>query len=544
MYNGKIFTVNPLQPWAEAVAIDGRRFVAVGSDAEILALANNQTRTINLKRRLVLPGLCDSHIHFHDWSLSRQQVPVAGWSHKEDMLAAIEKWASKEQTGSWLIGRGWNESIWLDQTLPTRSDLDRVIGHDRPALFWRSDMHAAVASSAALRIAGIDASTADPEGGVIGRSAIGEPNGLLWELAINQVSKHVPKPSASELDRSMVEAMAELHQLGVTAIHDQRMKDQDEGPLALAAYQRLALHGLLNLRVNSNIASHDLPHLAELGLSSGFGNDFLRLGHIKLFADGSMGSRTAWLLTPYRSAHIESAGYAGISVTPPEQLAAEIRLASATGFPVSVHAIGDRANREVLDIFEELSYSIPRLSVPHRIEHVQILDPVDIPRLARLDLTASVQPLHLLDDLDTAMRVLGEQAGKIYNFGSLLANGTRLALGSDAPVADPNPFLGFHAAIFRQLPGQMTAGPWHGEERLTLEETIYGYTIGAAESAGWQKVIGSIQPGKRADMIVLDRDLFDLISQHVSGSEIADTQVLMTLFDGEVVYERDKLSVP
>jgi predicted amidohydrolase YtcJ len=401
-------------------------------------------------------------------------------------------------------------------------------------------MHAAVVNSAALQRAGIDASAADPAGGLIGREPSGRPNGLLWELAINRVSTLVPEAEPGELDATLTSAIRALHRLGITAVHDQRMKDHEEGPLALAAYQRLSQARQLSLRLNCNIAAHDLGHLEDLGLSGGFGDNYLRLGHLKLFADGTMGSQTAWMLQPYEKRQANGEQNAGVSLTPPEQMAAEIRRACLAGFPISVHAIGDRANRTVLDILEEVKSAVPQPQVPHRIEHVQIIDPADIHRLGDLGLTASVQPLHLLDDLQLAKEVLGDRAERVYNFGSLAQAGARLALGSDAPVADPNPFLGFQAAIYRQRPENMAAGPFLAQERLTLEETIHGYTLGAAEAAGWQELIGSISPGKLADLIVLDRDLFQIGEEEAKSGDLSETAVWMTLFDGQIVHRQDE----
>jgi len=218
-------------------------------------------------------------------------------------------------------------------------------------------------------------------------------------------------------------------------------------------------------------------------------------------------------------------------------MAAEFRRATELGFPISVHAIGDRANRVVLDIFEELASSGLQPTTPHRMEHVQIIDPADLPRLAQLGITASVQPIHATDDMDTADLLLGGRTAHMYNFHSLLQSGALLALGSDAPVANPNPFLGFHAALVRQRPERPDSPTWHGNERIGLKETIFGYTKSAALAGGWADAIGCIQPGKRADMVVLDRDLFELTRQNFQGREIADTKVAMTIFDGEMVYE-------
>lgn len=536
LHNAKVFTVDPQRPWANAIAISGRRIIAVGENAEILQLKSRSTATIDLNGRLVLPGLCDAHIHFYDWSLSRNQVQLAGCTSRSELLDRIGLWARKKPAGDWLQGRGWNENDWDDHSLPTRNDLDRVTGSDRPALFWRTDMHAAVCNSFALELAEITSDTRDPDGGIIGRHTDGKPNGLFWELAINLVMRHIPVPGSEELESALLAGMRELNRLGVTAIHDQRMKDQNEGPVALNAYQRLRQDRQLLLRVNCNIAVHDLTHLTALGLRSGFGDDYLRLGHIKLFADGTMGSQTAWMLDPYEASKGVNAANFGVFVSPPDKMAAEIRQAVESGFSVSVHAIGDKANQVVLDIIEEVSQTVPPSVIPHRIEHVQIISPEDYTRLAPEKITASVQPIHVIDDIEVAERVLGRRANRAYRFQSLAGNGALLALGSDAPVADPNPFLGFHAALYRRRPQSMDVAPWFADERLTLEQTIHGYTLGAALAAGWDKAIGSITPGKLADLIVLDRNLFEVVEEGVRNSELADTAVIATMFDGVFIY--------
>jgi predicted amidohydrolase YtcJ len=304
-------------------------------------------------------------------------------------------------------------------------------------------MHSAVVNTAALRLAGVTATTANPPGGVIDRDASGQPTGFLRELAIDLVAQHTPPPTAAEHDAALRAGMAALHRLGITAVHAQRIKDGDDGPREWASLLRLRAAGALHLRVACNVAAHEMVHLAGLGLRTGFGDDYLRLGHVKVFADGSLGSRTAWLLAPFVKLTPEEADNTGVCVTPPAQMAEEFRRAAELGFPISIHAIGDRANRVVLDIFEELASSAPAPAVPHRIEHVQIIDPADLPRLAQLGVTASVQPIHATDDMDTADLFLGERGRIMYNFRSLIASGALVAFGSDAPVADPTRLLGF-----------------------------------------------------------------------------------------------------
>ena len=535
LHNGKVVTLDAARPAATAIALAGERIAAVGSDAAILALAGPATRIVDLGGALVLPGFCDAHIHLSLWALGRREVQIADTRSLDELLARVAAAAAGTPPGRWIVGRGWNESRWGVTGFPTAADLDPVTGPDRPAILYRSDLHSAVVNSAALRLAGIDAGTASPPGGVIDRDAHGEPTGYLRELAIDLVGRHIPLPAAAERRAALREATAELHRLGITAVHAQRIKEGTDGAREWADLLQLREAGELRLRVNCNIAAHDLPHLAALGLRTGFGDNLLRLGHVKVFSDGSLGSRTAWMLAPFVKLAPAEAENTGVAVTPPEQMAAEFRAATLAGFPISVHAIGDRANRVVLDIFEELAGAGLQPPLPHRIEHVQILNPADWPRLAALGVTASVQPIHALDDMDTADLFLGERTGHIYAFRSLLETGALLAFGSDAPVADPNPFVGLHAAVVRQRPERLPGPAWHGEQRISMADAIYAYTMGAARAAGWEQVIGSLTPGKLADLIVLDRDLFALAAQEDPGAAIAETQVRMTVFGGEVV---------
>ncbi|MDI9546739.1 MAG: amidohydrolase [Chloroflexota bacterium] len=540
LHNARIYTVEPDLPWASAVALRRGVIVAVGDSAGVLSLAGPQTETLDLQGRLALPGLCDAHIHFLNWSRNLSQVDLATTRSKAEMLERIAVHAQRLPAGAWIVGQGWNESWWGDTDFPTAADLRTVTGPQQPAIFWRSDMHGAVVNDRALELAGITAGTPNPPGGVIDKDAEGRPTGVLRELAIRLVSGLIPSPTPDEIASALQFGVSRLHTLGITAIHDQRMKSDDDGPEALAAYQRLNRVGALKLRVNCNVAARQLPHLAALGLSYGFGDNHLRLGHVKVFADGSLGSRTAWLLAPFEKESAQESDNLGVCLTPPDEMAQAFRQAVELGFPISVHAIGDRANRECLDIFEELAASALQPPVSHRIEHVQIISPQDLPRLAQLNITASVQPIHATDDLDVSDRLLGARGAHMYNFRSLLESGALLAFGSDAPVADPNPFLGFHAGLYRQRPERMARGPWYPDECISLEQTIRAYTLGAAQAVGWQDVIGSIAPGKRGDLIVLDRDVFELARSQTPGLELAETQVDLTLFDGEVVYRREQ----
>ena len=535
LYNARIYTADEALPWAEAIAISGPYILALGTDTAIRALATPATQQIDIQGQLILPGLCDAHIHLYEYAINLTRPHLATARSQAEMLAMIATYAKQQPSTSWVVCQGWNESWWGQHEFFTAKDLDAVTQPGQPAIAYRSDMHIAVANHAALNIAQVTADTPNPTNGLIDHDTLGQPTGVLRELAINLVSSHITPPARADLKSMLQNACQALHRLGITAVHDQRIKDANEGATMLALYGQLRDQSALHLRINCNIAAHQLPALTSLGLRSGFGDDYLRLGHVKVFADGSLGSRTAWMLEPFAPLSSDEPANYGVNVTPPAQMSAEFRQAIQLGFPISVHAIGDRANRVVLDVFEEISPQLPPPPSPNRIEHVQTIDPADIQRLAQLNITASVQPIHLTDDRDLTDLYWGDRARNTYAFRSLHEVGVRLAFGSDAPVADPNPFLGIHAALARRQPGDSRLA-WQPQEAIDMAEIIHAYTLGAAQAAGWDKTIGSLTPGKRADLIVLDRDIFALATQPANVPEIAGTQIQITLFDGEFVY--------
>jgi predicted amidohydrolase YtcJ len=293
LYNAQIFTLDPAQPWAEAIAIRGTIISAIGTDAAIRALATKDTCYIDMGGRVILPGLCDAHIHLHEWSINLTRPHLASARSKQEMLAKIADYAAKRPSNGWIVCQGWNESWWGESDFFTAKELDGVTQSNQPAIAYRSDMHIAIANSAALAQAAITHDTPNPPGGLIDRDESGQPTGVLRELAIGLVTAQVTTPTQEELLAMVRAGQMELHRLGITAIHDQRIKDAHDGAAMLAVYTRLHQSHELLLRVNCNIAAHQLPALAALGLRNGFGNDYLRLGHVKVFADGSLGSRTA-----------------------------------------------------------------------------------------------------------------------------------------------------------------------------------------------------------------------------------------------------------
>jgi predicted amidohydrolase YtcJ len=526
LYNGKLHTQDPDAWDVTAVAIADRRFLAVGDDRTIRALAGPGTRVIDLGGRVALPGLTDAHFHLYSWVLGRQRLSLVDAGSLQDLRQRVTEVASETPVGDWIVGQGWNETRWPEPRMPTRVDLDEA-APDHPAILRRSDLHLAVGNSRALHEAGIDSDTRDPPMGRIDRDDSGRPTGVLRELAVNLVKDIIPPPPEGELVQAMREDFGVLHRLGLTGVHDHRIMGGAEGPPAFHAYQRLQAAGELTLRLWMGIAGERLDEAIALGLRTGFGDEYLRVGHVKLFADGSQGARTAWVLEPY-----EDTGDCGMPLTPLEEIAEAVTKADRAGLAVAVHAIGDRSNRELITVFEQHAGS-KACSVPHRIEHLQIIRPVDVKRLARLGVVASVQPIHVIDDMLLCDQSIGSRSRFAYPFRDMLDAGVTLALGSDAPVADPNPLWGIHAAVTRQERDGTPEGGWYPQQRLTVAEAVWGFTMGPAVVSGRAGTLGSITPGKLADLAVLDRDIFG-----IEPTEIHRTQVVMTVFDGQVVYEQ------
>ena len=536
LINGNIHTLDPQAPRATAVALRGGRIWAVGSDEQIRTLAPSGRHLLDLGGRLVLPGLTDSHFHFWNWALALRQLRLTGVPSLDELRRRVTQAAQAPGQG-WILGAGWNETRWPESRLPTRADLDAASG-EHPLLLFRNDMHLAVANSRALQAAGIGPGTPDPAGGVIGRDASGQPDGRLADLAMNLVSAVIPPATEEETAAAMHQGIDLLHRLGITGLHDYRVMGGICGVPAFRAWQRLEAAGELALRVWMHLPGERTQEAIALGLRTGFGSDTLRIGHLKFFADGSQGARTAWMLEPYEDSGV------GIPLTPPDELAAAVLQAEQAGFAAAIHAIGDRANRQVISALEQVRHkaALPRPAgtvvtappaAPHRIEHVQILQPQDLPRLAQLGVFASVQPLQATDDIAMVEQSIGERRRFAYTFQSLVKAGVPLALGSDCPVADPNPMLGMHAAVTRQRRDGTPSGGWFPEQRLSVPQAVWGYTMGAARAAGRQADLGSLAPGKLADLVVLEQDLFAIPPQ-----EIAGVQVHMTIFNGKVVFAR------
>lgn len=527
----RVYTMNPDQPEATALAWRGERLLAVGPLEAVQDAAGPGARVLKGGGQTVLPGLMDAHIHFMWYAEGLLRVDLEG---VPSLALALERVAARTEAsapGAWVRGSGWNNNLWTPGTFPTRQDLDRVTG-DRPAVMSRKDGHSIWVNSAALAVAGITRDTPDPPGGRVGRDASGEPDGMLYEgAAMDLVYRLVPDESAAARAGAVRQGLAAVAASGLTGFHD------IESPEAFATFQRLAAAGELPVRVVMALALATLRESIAVGLRSGFGNTRLRIGPVKIFSDGSLGSQTAEMLAPF-----EGSDDCGVPTISQADMEAAVLAASAAGIAVAIHAIGDAANRRVLDAFAlartaEGGAPVPgtdgyaRYALRHRIEHAQLVDPADWVRFRDLGVIASMQPLHATSDMAAADRLWGARNGRgAYAWRSLQQAGARLAFGSDCPVETFDPLLGIHAAVTRQDVQGEPPGGWYPHERLTVAEAVHAYTLGAAYAAGEEADKGSLAPGKLADLVLLDRDPFT-----TDPATIPQTRVLATLVGGLIV---------
>jgi len=530
LFNGFIVTQNKQYPYAEGIAIGQGQITVVGKNSDVLHLSGPGTEAIDLGGRLVLPGFIDTHIHFHEWALKRNDLQLDSVTSLDELLVSVHKKAESLQPGHWVLGQGWNESDWPEERMPTCELLDRV-APAHPVLLWRCDLHLAAANTAALQLAGIDAASPDPPEGIIERDMQGNPTGILRELAINLVRRVVKQPEPEQIVDAYQTATEALHRLGITGIHDIRLMDDNDGGSALQAFQKLDQQKMLDLRCWVSLPGHRVDELIDLGLRSGFGNDRLRFGHVKFFSDGGVGARTAWMVEPYLDAAC------GMPLMDMDVMAREIRKADSAGLSVMVHAIGDRANREVITIFEDLEDQPHRAGTfppqfPHRIEHLQVIRPEDIERLKRLPLALGVTPTNLMLDINLIDTALGDKGRWAYSFRQLLDTGLPVMFSSDCPVCDPNPLLAVHAAVTRQRKDGTPQTGWYPDARISVTEAIQAYTATPAAVHNATE-LGTIAPQKRADLAVFSEN-------YVSGSpiKILQSQVDMTLFNGRIVHRR------
>lgn len=517
LVNGRIYTVDPSRPIAEAVAIEGNRILAVGKDGDLKNLAKDRGwEVVDLGGRAVLPGLIDSHIHFLGYATGLTEVSLEGVESLEQALEIIAAKVKDTEAGQWITGRGWDQNRWGG--FPTKQHLDSVAALN-PVALRRKDGHLLWVNSLALAAMGIDRNTPDPPGGEITRDEQGEPTGILKENATHLLEGTIPEDKPEIRERALRRATEIAQSRGLTGIQDM------EGGEAFSDFQHLLQQGELGLRVYMCLPSRSLEDAVEVGVRTGFGNEYLRLGHLKIFADGTLGSQTADMLEPFAG----QPNNRGIEVTSQPELERLVEKATQNGMACAIHAIGDRAVRRALDAIAKANAW--QQGLRPRIEHVQLIHPQDIPRFAELGVIASMQPIHASSDMLIADKYWGSRAGWSYAWKTLLQAGVRLAFGSDSPVEDLNPLVGIHAAVTRQQADGTPSGGWYPEQQLSVEQAVYGYTMGAAYASGEENIKGSLTPGKLADLVVLSQDIFQ-----IPPADILNTRVTMTIFDGRVVY--------
>jgi len=523
IYNARAHTMDASHPVVEAVAVLGKRIVAIGSSAEIRALANSKTQQIDAQGKLLVPGFNDAHVHFLSGGFQLSNVDLRDAQTPEELARRLGAFAAKLPKGTWIEGGDWDHESWPGAPLPTREMIDAMT-RDHPVFVSRLDGHMALANSVALRLAGITKGVHSPEGGlIVTNRETGEPTGIFKDAAMSLISRQIPEANFQQKLAAAKAASEHAASLGVTSVQDM------SAGLDVSVYQELLRRGELKTRI---YAMNPLPawkRLADAGLRAPFGNDMLRVGGLKAFSDGSLGSTTAWFFESYYDA-TDTKGLPAGEMFPEGVMRERVQAAAGAQLHVMIHAIGDHANNYILNLYEQVGARDRRF----RIEHAQHLRADDIPRFSALGVIPSMQPYHCADDGRWAEKRIGhERAKTTYAFRSLLDSGAKLAFGSDWTVAPLNPLLGIHAAVTRQTLDGKNPGGWIPEQKITVHEAVYAYTMGSACAEFAEADKGSITPGKLADLVLLDRDIFQ-----IPADEIKTATVITTVSDGKIVFSR------
>jgi len=521
----KVWTVDKSRPTAQAVAVLGDRIVAVGSNADVEAWHGPATKVIDAGGKLLLPGFNDSHVHFVGGGLQLEQVQLNDVTSKEEFVRRVGERAKQTPKGEWMLGGDWDETKWTPPQLPTKELIDPVTG-DTPVFLSRYDGHMALANSAALRLAGVTAQTAEPAGGMIVRDANGNPTGALKDAAMELVNKVIPPLSHEQRLKAVKRALAHAASLGVTSVQHMNPDYED-----IAAYSELLDRGELTARIYVAPLITQVDDQVKIGIRRAFGSSYLRIGALKAYADGSLGSRTAYFFEGFVD-QPDNLGLLSDEMHPVSLMRDRMMKADAAGLQLCTHAIGDQAISIILDLYSELIKSHGEADRRLRIEHAQHMAAKDFDRFAQLHVIASMQPYHAIDDGRWAEGRIGrDRASRTYAFRTFLDHGVRLAFGTDWDVAALNPMLTLYAAVTREtLDGKNPQG-WFPEQKLTLAEAVEAYTMGSAYAEFQDKDKGSITPGKLADMVLLSDDIFS-----IPLDEISKVKVLRTLVGGWQVF--------
>ena len=531
--NGNVYTMDPLRPHTEAVAVLNGKFLYAGDNEHALSCKTSSTKVIDLHGQTVIPGLIESHGHFMQMGFNLMQLDLHGVPSYEELVARVKKAVSHAEPGEWILGMGWHQSKWSHipgktvYGFPTNKLLNEV-SPDNPVFLFHASGHAALANAKAMEIAGITRNTKYTGDGEIIRDENGDPTGIFNEGAAGLIQKYVPEPGPKENLKAFRTAVNECLKNGITTFHDAGVSKE-----TIPFYKSMLDSGEMKVRMYVMILGSDSALMDEYmnkGPEIGLGDNFLTVRAIKLFADGALGSRGAWLLEPYTD---EPDQYGG----PAEDSAFIYHIASRGikhGFQVCTHAIGDRANREVLNIYQEVFSQNPDVKDPRfRVEHAQHLSPEDIPRFAEMGVIASMQTIHMSSDRPWAIDRLGEKRIKegAYVWQKLLKSGARIVDGTDVPVEPINPIANFYAAVTRKTLKGTPEGGYEPEEKMTREQALRSYTLDAAYGEFDEHLKGSIEPGKLADLTILDKDIMK-----IPDDEILSTRVSMTIIGGKVVY--------
>jgi predicted amidohydrolase YtcJ len=523
--NAAVYTLDKQRPKAEAVAVIRDRIVGVGSRAEVESWRGSQTKVIDAGGKLLLPGFNDAHVHFIQGGAQLEQVQLTDAASPQELANRIAAQVKKTAKGEWVLGGRWDETKWAKPELPTKNLVDPVTG-DTPIFVERYDGHEALANSAAMKLAGVNAKTADVAGGVIVRDANGNPTGVFKDAAMPLISKAIPPMTHDQRIRAARAALKHAASLGVTSVQHMNPEFAD-----VAAYSELAENGELTTRIYAVPMETDWRDQAKVGIRRAWGSTYLRLGAVKGYADGSLGSRTAYMFDPF-SDDPGNRGLLSDEMHPPSAMRDRLMQADAAGLQIRVHAIGDRAISMMLDIFSDIEEEHGYHDQRFAIEHAQHMAQKDFERFAKLHVIASMQPYHAIDDGRWAEPRLGhDRARYSYAWRSFLDHGVTLAFGTDWPVAPLDPMLGIYAAVTRATLDEKNPGGWIPDEKISLAEAIEAYTTGAAFAEFQEHEKGSITPGKLADMVVLSDNIFD-----VKPEAIRNVKVETTIVGGKVIY--------
>ena len=522
--NGNIYTMDAAQPRAQAMAIDSAsgRILAVGDNDEVRRNADRHAELVDLRGRTVLPGFIDAHIHLLDAAYRAHHIDATGCINEDAVADLVRQRAAQTPPGQWILGGQWDKNLWPGQQFPGRASLDAA-APAHPVALWSKDGHLLWVNSLALQRAGITAETPEPSNGAILRDGADNPTGILQEEEATGLVYRVIDRRDPVLTRALTQRiLKELQRCGITAIHD------IEGRDALRLFQQLCDEGELGVRVRMILPRHVLPELRAIGLQAGFGDDMLRLGGIKIFADGTLGSQTAAMLQSFEN----NPGNRGILTIPEQEMKETVRAAAEMGISIAIHAIGDRAARVALDAIEQArGFAIGHGRLRYRLEHVQLIAPEDLRRMRRLGVIASVQPFHAVADRDIAERYWGKRHRRAYAYRTMQQMGIPLAFGSDAPVEIFDPLRILYAATTRNDSATPQRPPWLPDQALPVAQALWAYTLGAAYASAEEESKGSLSVGKLGDAVVLREDILSMPQE-----KMAENGVQATILGGKIVY--------